>query len=213
MNSILLVIIFVAVVIFVMKMGKRLDSQPAHLNKKRPNRDLKPKLLAENDKIVVVTNINEAQASQAIEQFCNLYNKESFVILPSLTTLKENEHVITFPYDIDLDILCFLVNYIKYADELSEDTSYQPEIVAWTTLSKKSKLIKDDLVGNKAIIYIPNWDNEYDNIYLTTSANECYKVDFSISKKPSKMEAPILEYLNCDVDTSTLMDSFSKQFE
>ena len=94
-------------------------------NVARPNEITKPTKLIDNDKIIIVKNLNLEYLKQAIEQYCNICNQTKFLVLPRLIIL-ENQFVILFPYDIEFEQFCYFINYLKYAHELNLKSDYKP---------------------------------------------------------------------------------------
>jgi len=149
---------------------------------KLTNREL-PKDKIENDKIILVENVSLDDLKKAIQQFCNSYNQDNFKALPSLSIVSGNRFIVTFPYDIDFDIYCYFVNYLYYP----EDIACKPVIKAWTTTKTSDKWMKDDIVNKKVMLYIPDDDKDYDNVYLTTSDNIEYKMGFALGRSVKKL--------------------------
>ncbi|MDP4203057.1 MAG: hypothetical protein Q8861_10195 [Bacteroidota bacterium] len=162
-------------------------------NNKNENRtsikDL-PKEKVENDKVVLIENVNLGEVKKAIEQFCNNYNQEDYRALPLLTIVSENKFVVTFPYDIDFVTYCFFVNYMYYPN----DISYKPTIKAWATTKSTDLWIKGDIANKKVMLYIPADDKDFDNVYLTTSNNIGYKMGFAMGEESQRLDAPKQKY-------------------
>ncbi len=169
----LLVVVFILVLVFMFKKKSK-----AHLNTKRPKSN-KPTQDIENDKLIIIKNVKIDDLKQAIQQFCNIYNQDSYQVLPKLTIISENEFVITFPKDIDFEIFCFFVNYLHYPI----DISYSPNIKGWATTTKENNWMKSKVIDKNIMLYIPKNDEDFDNVYFTTSENISYKLDFANDKE------------------------------
>ena len=212
MNKTLLIIGIIIVVGFlIFKFG--IKSSYSDLNNTVRSSDFrKPTLPIDNDKIIIVENLKLDYLKQAIEQLCNMSNQERYIALPRLTIL-DNQSVITFPYDIDFDQFCYFVNYLKYAHELSLKTDYKPEIKGWCTTKIGFAWMTDEIVNKNVMIYIPDWDKDYDNVYLTTQDNFGYKMGFSMGEEHLKLDKPVIPYDKMTIDLNTLKNRETIDFE
>jgi len=136
------------------------------------------KKLIQNDKIIIVDGARYEDIKKATLQFCNIYNKQNLVAIVKLTKISENLSVLTFPYDIDFGTLCFLTNYLYYPNEIF----YKADIKAWTTTRPNDDFISNENENQYSMLFIPNDDKEYDNVYMTTKENKGYKLGFAIGK-------------------------------
>jgi hypothetical protein len=78
--------VIVIAVILIFQFGLK-SSSPDLTSKKRPSNTQKPSKLIENDKLILVKNIKLDYLKQAIEQFCNIYNQETYIAQPRLFLL------------------------------------------------------------------------------------------------------------------------------
>lgn len=186
-NKTLLVIFGVIMIVLLLK---SCASKNNSKNESRPIVKDLPKDKVENDKVVLIENVNFDEVKKAIQQFCNNYNQEDYRALPLLTILSENKFVVTFPYDIDFVTYCFFVNYMYYPN----DISYKPTINAWTTTKVTDQWIKDDIANKKVMLYIPADDKDFDNVYLTASNNIGYKMGFAVGEESQKLDTPKQKY-------------------
>lgn len=166
--------------------GKRIKDTWETTN--RPDHSLKPTQLVKNEKMIVVRNISLDEIKKVLTQLCNMYNQETYLILPRLTILQD-EFVITFPYDISFEYFCYAVNYLYFPFDFAMET-YKPEIKAWSTVEKNQEWDTSEINGKMAMIYIPKWDEEHDNVYLTTEFNVGYKLPFAITETMKKLDKP-----------------------
>ncbi|MEM6845226.1 MAG: hypothetical protein AAF944_25400 [Bacteroidota bacterium] len=178
-------------------------------NTDRPTKTAKPTKTIENDKLVVVNDVTPNEIKQAIQQFCNIYNQESYRALPELTIVSDNEYVITFPNDIDFETFCYFVNYLHYPS----DIFYKPNITAWTTTSQGDSWMKDELVGKKVMLYIPKDDQDYDNVYLTTSDNLGYKMGFALGEASQRLDNLRRTFQNPTIDLNKLEGRETVKFD
>lgn len=193
MNKTTLFIIIAVVAVVVLTytwLGKQTKDDWEITN--RPDHSLKPTQLVKNEKMIVVRNISLDELKKVLAQLCNMYNQEAFNILPKLTVLQD-KYVITFPYDISFEYLCYAVNYLYYPFDFNLET-YKPEIKAWSTVEKNQRWNTSETNGKKAMLYVPKWDEEHDNVYLTTEFNVGYKLPFAINETMTKLDKPAASF-------------------
>jgi hypothetical protein len=121
--------------------------------------------------------------------------------------------VITFPYDIDFERYCYFINYLEKAHELCIKPDYKPDVKAWCSTKIGDAWMKDDLVNKKVMIYIPDWDEELDNVYLTTQDNIGYKMGFAIGEASQKLNRPVKRFEDNPIQLTRLMDKEKIDFE
>jgi hypothetical protein len=212
MNKIFLIIGIIIVIGFlIFKFGLK-SSQSDLKNNTRPKDSNKPTSPIDNDKIVVIKNLKLDYLKQAIEQFCNMSNQNKYIALPRLTLL-DNQFVITFPYDIEFDQFCYFINYLKYANDLSLKPDYKPEIKAWCTTKSGFAWMTDEIVNKSVMIFIPDWDKEYDNVYLTTQDNIGYKMGFAVGEEHHKLDKPVIQFDKVTFDLNILKDRETIDFK
>jgi len=203
--------VIVVALILIFQFGFKSTSQDFN-SKIRPSTTQKPPKQIENDKLILVKNVKLDYLKQAIEQFCNIYNQETFIALPRLFLL-ENDFVITFPYNIDIERYCYFINYLENAHELCLKPDYKPDVKAWYTTGLGDAWMKNDLVNKKVMIFIPDWDEEHDNVYLTTQDNLGYKMGFAIGETSQKLDRPAKRFEENPIDKNTLTDKETIDFE
>lgn len=192
---ILIILIIGVLFIFFLLWDKKNDE-----NKARTIQKIKPETTVSNDKLILIKNVNQEDVLKAIIKFCQLYNQESYKALPVFYKINSTEFAICFPYDIDFDTFCYFINYLKYP----YDINYQADIKAWLTLIPNHARIKSKMADKKAIIYIPIDDNEYDNVYLTTSDNVSFKIGFAIGQSENELDYVPKAYSNPEIELSKL---------
>jgi hypothetical protein len=214
MNKTLVLLIIISAILLAILII-RIMSNAAKANSNQqlmPNSSQKPTKNIDNDKIIIVRNLKLDYMKQALQQFCDSYNAQGFVALPRLTIL-ENDLAITFPYDIDFEHFCYLVNYIKYANNLCLQPDYKPDIKAWCSTKQGDAWMNSEIINKMVLIYIPEWDKEYDNVYLITQDNIGFKMGFALGRAHKKLDKPVLEYYKCPEDIQQLANKQKIDFE
>lgn len=120
----------------------------------------------DNDKVISVSGWNEVELRQILDGFIA---ENSFGWPPYRIEHKEYENGfrLTFPEDIHPSLFAILVNYALYPVEFGI-TSRKIIVKGRTTLSEAFDGIPEELLGQRAVLYIPEDDEEYDVVYLQT---------------------------------------------
>ena len=137
---------------------------------------------AKGKRIIVATQMNENEVENAINGFIKL-NEENGnkVDRPQVKQQEENVFMIYLPDITPYDTFCYWLNYIVYSDK---EKKYNNNITGWYEVSANAKLFPNQIL----MVYVPESDTEYDNVYFTTKDNFCYKQEFAggTSIKPQK---------------------------
>lgn len=128
-----------------------------------------------NNKVILVEKVNNSEIEILVKDFCSLYNKEEEVAIIKIQKFAGKAYLLSFPYDIDFDIYCYLFNYITYP----LNTERSPFVTGWYPISKEEA---------ESMFYIPLNEKEKDNVYYVTPEGKNYKVDFR-TMKPLRMES------------------------
>lgn len=125
---------------------------------------------SENDKVIMVKGWNEAEIRKIIHDFIETYKNDGY---PAYTIephkQAENLYRLTFPQDIHPLLFTFLVNLLAYPFDL--DFKNRPIVISGqTTLTSDFAGIDSSLLGKKAILYIPENDQDHDVVYMQTEA-------------------------------------------
>ena len=140
-------------------------AKPVKLDPKSDLAPFTPDL--DNDKVIVVKGWNEDELQKILNDF--IAEDTSGVASYKIDVNKRDEDLysLTFPQDIHPAIFGFLVNYLAYPMNLG--LAGRSIIVAGKAmLNSDFQGIPPSLVGKKAIIYIPENDQDYDVVYLQT---------------------------------------------
>jgi len=195
-----LIIIGVIVLILIIKAFKSGTKPKPDTDTTRPSYELLPKQEKQNEKLVIVDNISRTEIDSILTGFCNMYNKESFQAQPRLYKLSERQFAITFPFDIEFEIYCYFVNYVHYP--MGFDKSF--DITAWETTKHANGWITEKTANKKVMLFIPEDDNEHDNVLLTTGDNIGYKLGFAMGEEKQLLQTPKKKYFPPTIDKHTL---------
>ncbi|MEK6280256.1 MAG: hypothetical protein AABN95_07850 [Acidobacteriota bacterium] len=121
----------------------------------------------ENDKVITVSGWNEVELRQILEGFIAENSSGWPPYKVDLHEEYKNRFRLSFPEDIHPSLFAFLVNYAMYPIEF--ETKQRRIIVAGrATLNEAFDGIPEEFLGQKAILYVPENDEEHDVVYLQT---------------------------------------------
>ena len=163
----------------------------------------------QNDKLVIVSDISDADLQRILTDFCSLQNKKKYQVQPRLTKISEKEFAITFPYDIKFEIYCYFINYIHYP--MGFDKSFN--IIAWTTTKNGDTWITENSTDKKAMLFIPSDDKEYDNVFMTTADNIGFKLGFALGEGSQLLNNPKKQFSMPTIDILELANKEHKDFK
>ncbi len=191
---------FIIIVLIIFWNRLKNQKPKADTDTKRPPESLFPKDKITNDKIAIVEDVNEADIKQILQEFCNSYNKETYQATPRLTKLSEQKFAVTFPYNINFEIYCFLINYINYP--IGFDRHFKT--IGWLTTKPSDNWITEKSANKNAMLYLSDFDTEYDNVFMTTSDNIGYKLGFATGREKQLLNSPEKSYVKCPINISEL---------
>lgn len=176
MNIIFYIAIISIIAYFVLKLLNQKKENSIYLSQEG-NIASKP-LPIKNDKLIYVENVSLDFLKQAVEDFTSNYrNSKSQYLTPysKIHIVDNSSFIITFPENIDFEIFCYFINYLKYPF----DIDYEIEITAWTTTRSDYIWLNKNFENENSMIYIATDDNEYDNVIMTLQNGTSYKLDFA----------------------------------
>ena len=124
-----------------------------------------------NDKVIIVRGWDDNELGKVVGDFINTYENDGYPAY-TIEPHKQGEKTfrLTFPKDIHPLLFTFLVNYAAYPFDL--DLSHRSIVVAGkTTLTSLFEGVDPSLIGQKAILYLPENDQDHDVVYLHTAGN------------------------------------------
>ena len=140
-----------------------------------------------NDKMIVVTGWNEEELHKIVDDFdAQDSNSPSRI---EVQRVYDDYFRLTFPEDLSPFDFAALVNYLNYPFDF-DLASRTIAVAGETSLSSDFQGIPAPLVGRKAIVYVPEDDQDYTVVHMHIEAGE----NFSLSlADPSSRWQPILD--------------------
>lgn len=132
----------------------------------------------ENDKAILVQGWNEDELSKILHDFVDEDLSAFAAFRIELQKRLENSFALTFPEDVHPAEFLSLINYLAYP--INFDPAGRSIIVAGkTTLNSDFDGLPKSLERKKAILYIPENDEDYDVVYLQTESGETLAKSFN----------------------------------
>jgi len=151
-------------------------AQPVRLD---PKSDLAPFTPdPDNDKIIVVKGWNEDELPRILDDFIEADTSGVASYKIEVEKRDEDLYSLTFPQDIHAAVFGFLVNCLAYPTNFAL-AGRSIMVAGKTMLSSDFQGIPESLAEKKAIIYVPENDQDYDVIYLLVETGATFANAFS----------------------------------
>ncbi len=168
--GLLLVILLVALPIVLLAKPVKADD---------PDADLMPFIPdLENDKVIMVSGWNEEELRRILDDFVAEDASAAYECRIDISEGDQNLHRLTFPEDIHPSEFASLVNYLNYP--MNPGLAERSIIVAGkTTLNSHFQSMPPSLMGKKAMLYVPENDQDYDVVYMQTETGATFAKSMS----------------------------------
>lgn len=122
------------------------------------------------DNLIIIKGGAYNDIKKVLLQWIELYSKDlddgfSFKLYKN----GRGSHIVQADQRLDNEKFYYLINYLNYP----EDIQYRIDIEGFT-IGKENNKLKD----KQLLVYISPTEQEFDNVFVTTSENENFKVDF-----------------------------------
>jgi hypothetical protein len=201
----------IAVIVIVFFAWKKLKNQ-----KPQPDTDIRrlpenifPTSKVANDKLVIVEGASENDINKILQEFCNSYNKKKYQAIPKLIKLSDRKFAITFPYDIDFEIYCYFINYVNYPMGFNKHF----KTIGWATTKPTDTWMTEKSANKNVMLFVSEFDTEYDNVFLTTSDNIGYKLGFAMDEEKQPLNSPGKKYVKPPITVNELETNESIDFK
>lgn len=198
----IIIVIVVALIVYFLKTKLSSMNSKSEKENARPDNISLPITEIENDKLIIVEDISSDEIDRVLTDFCNMYNNEKWQVLTRRHKINESKFALLFPFDIEFKIYCYLINYIHYPIDFDK----QFVATAWATTKKGQTWIDDKLEEKEVMIFIPEVDNDFDSVYITTSENIGYKLSFSLRNKKQRLDFPGKQFIAPKVELRELVN-------
>jgi hypothetical protein len=119
----------------------------------------------ENDKAILIRGWNEDELGKILDDFVETDLSAFAAFRIEIQKRLENSFALTFPEDIHPDEFVCLINYLAYPFDF--DLAGRSIVVAGkTTLNSDFDGLPKSFEGKKALLYLPQNDDDYQVVYL-----------------------------------------------
>jgi hypothetical protein len=131
----------------------------------------------DNDKSILIQGWNEDELRQILDDFVEEDMSAFAAFRIELQQGLENSFSLTFPEDVHPSEFLSLINYLAYP--INFDPAGRCITVAGkTTLNSDFDGLPKSIEGAKAILYLPENDEDYDVVYLQTQSGTSFAKSF-----------------------------------
>lgn len=145
-------------------------------------------------RVIITTQMSKAEVDYAIDGFIKLNaENDSFVERPLVKQIDGNTFRIIFLNNTTYDLFCYWVNYFVYSNK---EKKYNNNVTGWYEVGTEPKGLWIPFANQMLMFYIPKSDTEYDNVYITTETNICYKQEFAWKASLIQQKTVYRKYVN-----------------
>ena len=130
-----------------------------------------------NDKVIVVSGWEETELKSIVDDF----RGQDDIAPPTeieIHSRHENQFLLTFPADIAPWEFAALVNYLNYPIDF-DLAGRSLAVAGGTTLNSDFHGIPESLVGKKAVIYVPENDDDYTVVFMQVETGDAFAQSMS----------------------------------
>lgn len=147
---------------------------------------------------IIIRGGTFSQVKKALKQWLDLNSQQiSSDFSLELKHVDRSVFVVEAPQDMDNEFFYYLVNYLKYP----EDIFYKADIVGYTVGKDSNRLL-----GKKLMVFVAQNDDEYDNVSFTDEDGKAYFWSFGKRIKEVELQRayePVFEY--SEMETSEVL--------
>ena len=139
---------------------------------------------------IIVAEMTETEITQAINDFM-VINENNHPQRPSVKQ-SDDRFILQFPDSTPYDLFCYWVNYIVYSNK---EKRYNDNVLGWFEVGAGATGAWTQFAGQKLMFFVPESDNEFDNVYFITEDNRCFKQEFDWKGKLKTQNKVMKEYI------------------
>ncbi len=141
---------------------------------------------------VIVAEMTETEIKRAIKDFM-VINENNHPTAPSFKLSGDRWFILQFPDSTPYDLFCYWVNYIVYSNK---EKRYNNNVLGWFEVSADASGAWTQFAGQKLMLFVPESDDEFDNVYFTTEDNRCFKQEFAWKAKLKPQSQVLKDYIS-----------------
>lgn len=127
-------------------------------------------------RIIRAIQMTKSEVENAINDFVKLNEENGSEVDRPQVVQQENAFMLYLPDSTTYDQFCYWVNYMVYSNK---DKKYNNNITGWYEVPANAKGVWQQFANQRLMFFIPETDTEYDNVYVMTKDNICYKQEFA----------------------------------
>lgn len=127
-------------------------------------------------RIIYVEMMSREQIDRAIESFIEMYDSDELHVERPDIEETATGYTLTLKNSTTYDLFCYWVNYIVYSDEKKR---FNKNVSALYEVPADAEGVWRQFAGERLRFYIPEADNECDNVYFSTHDNRHFKQEFA----------------------------------
>ena len=141
--------------------------------------------------VILVQNMSKDEIIDVIESFNKMSEEnddEHEDYIPEIES-SNNDFLLIFDRNINFKSFCFWVNYFVYSDR---NKRHNTDITGWYAVGNTNN--NHPLANNVLMLFIPESDNEFDNVYFVDRFNNCYKQEFREDMTIIQLNGPLIGF-------------------
>lgn len=141
---------------------------------------------------VIFAEMTVTEINRAIKDFM-VINENNHPTAPSFKLSGDRWFILQFPDSTPYDLFCYWVNYIVYSNK---EKRYNNNVLGWFEVSADASGAWTQFAGQKLMLFVPESDDEFDNVYFTTEDNRCFKQEFAWNAKLKPQSQVLKDYIS-----------------
>ena len=138
-------------------------------------------------RIIYVEMMSREQIDRAIDNFIEMYDSEESHVERPYIQATATGFTLTLKNSTTYDLFCYWVNYLVYSDEEKRFNKY---VTALYEVPADAEGVWRQFAGETLKFFIPESDDEYDNVYFITKDNRRFKQEFDGPLIPMSVACP-----------------------
>ena len=144
-----------------------------------------------SNSIILIQNMSENEIIDAIESFNKMgeENDEGHKYYHPEIERNNNDYLLIFDRNINFISFCYWVNYFVYSDKSKR---HNTDITGWYSVGWTKN--NHPLSNNLLMLFIPESDQDFDNVYFVDRFNNCYKQEFREDMMIIQLNEPLIGF-------------------
>lgn len=136
-------------------------------------------------KRVIHAAMSREELDRAIDEFVEIYSTEEKAVQRPTVTQDVEGYTLTLPSTIGYNMFCYWLNHLVYFDE---EKRFNKQVTGWYEVPEDAEGAWKPFAGETLKCFIPESDDDYDDVYFTTKDNRCFRQEMDGPLKPVDAE-------------------------